>query len=513
MAAVLLFAHWMVDQIDLATAGTTPPLRDKALDRSLLLGVAWTAGMKWSTQILSWASTLLVARLLTPTDYGLFGMAMVFQGFLAPIYDLGIGAAIIQRRDLTEDEIARLGSLTLLYGAGFAVLTIALAPPIAAFYREPAVRWILVVLALASAIASFQILPRTILARRMQFRTIALIDGVGALSQTIVTVALALAGYRYKALVYGAAFSAVVSTGVALAAASHRYAWPRRPAQLRGAMSYGWHVALSRIGWYIYTNADFAVVGRVLGKAALGAYSFGWTIATIPVDRVASLVGRVIPSVFASIQDNVPAMRRYCLGITEGLAFVVLPLAVGLAVTADDFVRVVLGDRWSGAIGPLRLLAFYGGFRSLATVVSPVLVATGHARRNLQYTLLATAVLPPLFYVGTRWGPAGVAAAWMVGFPLVSLPAYAFTLRLLDTSAAAYLRALWPALSASIVMAGTILLTRLAAAEWPVGARFAAETLVGALTYAGVVLALHRRRLEVFRALLRAARGGAEGDG
>jgi teichuronic acid exporter len=503
----------MADHTDAAAAAaTTPPPRPhQALDRTLLTGMAWTAGMKWGTQILSWASTLIVARLLTPVDYGLYGMAMVVQGFLAPIYDVGLGTAIIQRRDLTEEEIARLGALTLVYSAGFVLLTAALASPVAAFYREPAVRWILIVFAIASAVSSFQMLPRAILARKLRFRTIAFIDGVAALTLTVTTLALALAGFRYRALVYGAAVSALVSTVVAVAVAPHRYAWPRRAARLNEAATYGWHVALSRVGWYIYTNADFAIVGRVLGKAALGAYSFGWTIATIPVDRVGSLVARIIPSVFASIQNDVPAMRRYMLGITEGLAFIVLPLAAGLAVTADDFVRVVLGERWSGAILPLRLLAFYGGFRSLATVLSPILVATGHARRNLHFTLLATAVLPPLFYVSTRWGAAGVAAAWIVGFPLVSLPAYAFTLRLLDTSLSAYIRALWPALSASLAMAGAVLAVRLAGDSWPLAPRFAVEVLVGGAVYIGVVLGLHRARIDAFRTLIGTARRAKDG--
>jgi O-antigen/teichoic acid export membrane protein len=217
----------------------------------------------------------------------------------------------------------------------------------------------------------------------------------------------------------------------------------------------------------------------------------------------------VIPSVFASIQDDVPAMRRYCLGVTEGLAFVVLPLSAGLAITADDFVRVVLGERWEEAIGPLRLLAFYAGFRSLATVVSPILVAIGHARRNLHFTLLAIAVLPPLFYVGTRWGPTGVAAAWLVGFPLVSLPAYAFTLRTLTISAGDYFGALWPALSATGAMAVAVVIARLATGHLPLGARFAIEVAVGTIAYGGVVLAVHLERIEAFRGLLRGARSRA----
>jgi O-antigen/teichoic acid export membrane protein len=506
----------MTDQIDHAAAPPAPAASAHSrgsLDLALLRGVAWTAGMKWGTQILSWASTLIVARLLTPADYGLFGMAMVFQGFLAPIYDLGLSAAVIQRRDLTDEQIARLGGLVLLYGAGFSLLTALLAGPIAAFYREPAVRWILYVLAGASAIDTLQTLPRALLARRLQFHTIAWIDGLQALLTTLITLALAFIGWGYRALVYGVAVGAVLATAFAIVAAPHRYAWPRRGSGVRPAMTYGWQVALSRIGWYIYSNADFVIVGRVLGKVALGAYTFGWTIATIPVDRVASLVGRVIPSVFATIQHNAAVMRRYFFGISEGLAFVVLPLSFGLAVTADDFVLLVLGDHWRAAIEPLRFLAFYGGFRSLAVVLSPVLVATGHAKRDMQFTLLATLVLPPLFYVATRWGTAGVAAAWMVGLPIVSIPPYAFTLRMLNASATAYVKALWPALSASLVMAAVVSFVHLVGADWPLAARFAAEVLVGAATYGAMVLGLYRGRIDAFRRLLREARAaGARED-
>ncbi|MFN2564893.1 MAG: lipopolysaccharide biosynthesis protein [Gemmatimonadaceae bacterium] len=513
LAAVLLLGHVMSDPPNVvATAPPHPPRHRSVLDRALLSGVAWTAGVKWGTQILSWAATLVVARLLTPADYGLFGMAMVFQAFLGSIYDLGLASAIIQRRDLSEEQLARLGGLSMLYGVGFAVLTVALAGPIARFYREPAVEWILLVLAGASLIDALQIMPRAVLARDLQFRKIALIDGFSALVLTAATLGFAFAGFRYRALVYGHVVDAVLSTVLALVVAPHRFSWPRRATGIGGAMTYGWQVALSRIAAYVAANADFAVVGRVLGKAPLGAYTFGWTIATIPVDRIASLVARVIPSVFSPIQRDPAAMRRYWLGVTEGLAFVVLPAAVGLAVTADDFVRVVLGERWEPAIAPLRLLALYGGIRALTAVVSPILVATGHAKRNLQFTLLAAAVLPLLFYLGTRWGTVGVAAAWIVGFPAVSLPAFVFTLRLLQTRPGAYLRAVSPALTATAAMAVTLVAIRLLTPALPTGTRFALQVISGAVTYGAIVLAFHRPRIDAFRGLLRNARVAEAGD-
>src|SRR3982751_5096524 len=142
-----------------------------ALDRSLLQGVAWTAGVKWGTQILAWACTLVLARLLTPADYGLFGMAMVYQAFIATIYDVGLEDAIVRQRDLTDDDIARLGGLALVYSVGFALLTLALAQPIARFYGEPAVAWILTVLAASTVLEAVQMLPRAILTRELRFRS------------------------------------------------------------------------------------------------------------------------------------------------------------------------------------------------------------------------------------------------------------------------------------------------------------------------------------------------------
>src|SRR3712207_4980545 len=159
----------MADTPDAAATAPSQPLHRGMLDRALLSGVAWTAGVKWGTQILSWASTLVIARLLTPSDFGLFGMAMVFQAFLGSIYDLGLSAAVIQRRDLTQSQLAQLGGVTVGSRFAFALLTAAAAGPSAAFYREPAVQWILLVLAGASFVNMLQIMPRAVLARELQF--------------------------------------------------------------------------------------------------------------------------------------------------------------------------------------------------------------------------------------------------------------------------------------------------------------------------------------------------------
>src|SRR3712207_5945092 len=154
----------MPDATQDVAAAARPPLDPSTArsnrDRSLLVGVAWTAGVKWGAQILAWACTLIIARLLSPADYGLFGMAMVVQGFIGTVYDFGLEDTIVRQRDLTEEQVARLEGLGLFYGIAFALLTVAVAEPVAEFYREPAVEWVLQVLALTTVIEAIQLLPR-----------------------------------------------------------------------------------------------------------------------------------------------------------------------------------------------------------------------------------------------------------------------------------------------------------------------------------------------------------------
>lgn len=496
-------AHTAVDSRSLAT-----DVERRALDRSLLGGIAWTGATKWAAQLLSWASTLVVARILTPADYGLVGMAMVFLGFVQLVNEFGLTAPIIQQRQLTEDQLSRLGGLAALLGVSFCMLCGALAGAVAGFFGEPAVRGIVAVLSLTFALRGLQVLPRALLAKELRFRALAGIEAAEAVTLTAVTLSLALAGAGYWALVGGPIVGALVATAAFARARPHRVAWPRRFRSLVGAVRFGWHVAVGQTAWYVYSNADFAVVGRVLGKAALGAYSFGWHLASVPVERVSALLARVAPPVFAAVQHDRAALRRYFCGLTEGLALVTFPAALGLALVADEFVLAVLGEKWRAAVLPLRILAFYGGLRSVMTIVPQLLIATGQARLTMWFSVTTAVFLPALFLAGSRWGPAGVAAAWVVGYPLVAIPLFLRqALATVQLSAAGFLAALWPALSSSAFMTGIVTAVRLATPDaWPLGLQLGLHVAAGAFSYGAIVFALHRDRLRTFTALVREVR-------
>lgn len=464
--------------------------------------------MKWAIQIVSWASTVIIARLLSPSDFGLMGMAAVYLGLVALVNEFGLTAAILRGRNLDESQIAQIGGFGIALGAAFSLLSVGAATPIARFYGEPAVRVIVMVLSLNFIFSSLSVLPRALLARDLDFKRLAWIDGATNIVQMTCTVVLAFLGFRYMALVVGSLVARIAGAVLANMARPHRVAIPRRFRSISESVLVGWHVVAGRVSWYTYQNADFAIVGRVLGKVVLGAYTIGWEIATLPVERVSALVGQVTPGIFSSVQADQPALRRYYLAIVEGLAFITFPGAVGIALTAPLLVPVLLGDKWVAAVLPLQFLAFYAGFRSIDTVTPQVLVYTGHSRQSMWYTVLAAIVLPLLFLCGTRWGAAGVAFVWIVAYPVVVSPAYRLVFRILDLSPRMYLHALWPAASGTALMTIAVLATRWFLPDGlDIRAKLASEVLVGAASYASAMLAFHRERILTAIAPLRRTKG------
>ncbi|MGH7657783.1 MAG: oligosaccharide flippase family protein, partial [Gemmatimonadales bacterium] len=168
----------------------------QSLDRSLIHGVAWTGGLKWITQIASWASTIVVARLLTPADYGLFGMATLYLGLVQLVNEFGLGAAIIRQRDLTEEQISDLTGVSWALGFVLMGISVGMAWPVAAFFKEEAVRLILIVLSVTFVLSTAKSIPRSLMSRDLQFRRVAIVDATEVLVGLATTLTLAILGYR-----------------------------------------------------------------------------------------------------------------------------------------------------------------------------------------------------------------------------------------------------------------------------------------------------------------------------
>src|ERR1700730_5181204 len=272
------------------------------LDKSLVHGIAWTGGVKWLTQLLAWASTLIVARLLSPADYGLVSMASAYLGLVTIASEFGIGTAVVTLRDLSRQQLAQLNTLAIVLGvAGFAA-SIAAAVPLARFFRSPQLPAVVIVLSFAFVITAFGSVPSSLLRRELRFKTLSIIDGARAIVLAVGMVLFAVVGLRYWTLVLGGVLSAGVSTILTLVVQRCNFRRPRWES-LRHAVTISWHILVNRMSWYAYSNADFVVAGRMLGQDALGAYTVGWTLANTP-QQITSLVGTVTSALLAAVQTE-----------------------------------------------------------------------------------------------------------------------------------------------------------------------------------------------------------------
>ncbi len=483
------------------TNSTQPDARDPSAEREkadqrLVQSIAWTGAMRWLSQVLTWAITLMVARILTPEDYGLVGMAAVFFGLVNLVNDFGLSTAIVVVRDLDGRQVAHINGLAVIIGVFSCATFCALAVPIGAFYGVDALPPIVVVMSLSFLITAFRGIPQGMLEKNLRFKRIALINGFTAIATAVSTLVMAVSGFGYWALVLANLVTALSSTVLMFASRPTRIAWPRFSA-LRAATAISIHVTFGRLAWFVWSNADYVVAGKVLGETALGFYSFAFMLASLPVDKISSIVTKVSTAFMSAVQTEPADLRRYLLSLTEGLALVAFPLAWGLALVAEDFVPLLLGDKWLGLIPPLQILAFYASVRAVDPVLAPVLNVTGQTRFGMQMSILFAVILPIGFIVGSRWGVVGIAGAWVALHPLFMGSLLWRVTRVIDLRFRTYFGATWPAFSSACLMAiAVVLVGRI---PWPEGllaVELAAKVVAGAATYCGSMLLFFRSRLK-----------------
>jgi teichuronic acid exporter len=474
--------------------------------------MAWTAALRWPAHIISWVATAFAARQLAPAHYGLVSMAMVAIGLVRMVEDFGLDAIFVQDRSIVGVQQARLAGFILAMAASLTALFMVLSQPIAAFFGEPQVAPMVMLLSLLCITDALQVVPRAQLQREMKFAHLAWAQFLQVIVTQSVLVAGAFLGWGVWALVFNTLAGSAAVTLLLLYWRPYSLRWPRDMATLARPLLQGWRVLASRIAYYAYSNADQVIVGRVLGKELLGAYSFAATLSTTLSQEIASVVSRVIPGVFSAVQSKPEELRRYFLVLTELVSLLTLPISVGLALTADYAVRIVLGPQWEAVVVPLRILCIYAGLYTSQLLIGPVLMWTGQFRANMWCSVLAGIGLPLGFLVGTQWGLEGVAWAWSVVFPLVNLPAMVIGFRTISAGFGAWLRALTPAAVSCAALAAALLGSRAALPDdTSVALAAVLAVAAGAIGYLAALWLLFRRRVMAMLAFLRALRSQSGG--
>jgi teichuronic acid exporter len=460
-----------------------------SLDRSLVTGIGWTAIFRWAAQIVSWGGTLYAARILSPADFGVIAMAMVPIGLVRMIEDFGFDAVILQNRDLSSEQVARLGGLAVLFGSVLTLVILAASPLIAQAYGEPSVALVIAALSALVVLDALQVVPRVLLQRDLDFFWL----GAVYLLQTVVVSAmvlgLALYGAGMWALVFNTIAGSAFATILLFLLRPFRPRWPSDLAGLRDPILSGWRMLVSRAAYYANSTADQVIAGRALGKDALGHYSFAMSIASLPTQEITSLVSRVVPGVFSAAQSDRALLRRYFLLLTEALTYIAFPVSCGIALTAMHIVPVALGPQWDAVVPILQALCLYMAMYAAQTLVSHVLLWTGHFRHLMWFSLLSLGVLSVAFVIGIRAGGLeSLAWSWSIAYPLVCLPPMLIAWRILELRWLQFFNALLPALVACAVMSVIVLLVHSAlGSDANHLLALAAEAAAGAVTYVAVM--------------------------
>jgi O-antigen/teichoic acid export membrane protein len=372
-------------------------------------GVAWNTTSKVSTRLAQFAVTVVLARLLAPADFGLYGMASMATMFIVMFAEFGFAHAIVQKPELTDADVATTMSLSVLSGAALTAVCFLGAGSIAALFREPVLTRPLQAASLGILVMSFGITPRALLMRRLDFRSVAVADFAGSAVYAATAVGLALAHVGVWSLILATLALSVCDTVVVTVRAKARPRFMLDRDSIRALLPFGSKVFGSNILDFLRGNMDYLVVGRALGPVALGVYTIAFKLADFPRTRLASIVGEVAFPAMSAVQAEREEVRRtYRRAVAMG-SLIAFPVLLGLTMLAPEFVNAVYGPKWLGAVPVLRVLLPMGLLLCVAQPGISVLLAIGEPGRYLWLTALYAGAVGVLAAIGSSHGIVGVA--------------------------------------------------------------------------------------------------------
>ena len=397
-----------------------PPTYD-AVTASVQGGVV-SVGSQALRFVLRTGSMMVLARLLTPEDFGLQGMVLVMTGFLALFRDAGLSAVTVQRETVSHDQVSTLFWINVTVGVVLAAALALTAPVIAAFYRDARLTPICIVSAAAFLIHGFSIQHYALLQRQMRFVTLGVVEVAAVAIGAAVGVGMALLAYGYWALVAMAVATPLV-TGIGCWASMP---WvpgaPRRTRGMHSMLTMGGTLTLNSAVVYLGANTEKILLGRYWGAESLGVYGRAYQLISLPADLLTSGVATVALSVLARLQSDSDRLHRAFLKGYSVVVALTIPTTLVCALFADDIIEIMLGPKWNEVVPVFRLMVPSILALSLINPLAWFLIASGRTRRSLNIAFLITPLSIAAAAVGLRFGPKGVAVALSTTMALVTIP-------------------------------------------------------------------------------------------
>ncbi len=458
---------------------------DEDLKRRSARGAAATGVNQAANFILRLGSTAVLARILTPHDYGLVGMTAVITGFVAIFKDVGLASATIQRAEISHSQVSMLFWINVLLGCAIAVILVAISPGVAALYGEPKLTGITCALAVPFVFGGLTIQHQALLRRQMRFDALAVIEIISLTAGIVIGIVMAWCGFGYWSLAGMGITTAVANAAGVWIAMPWRPSWPKMNSGVRPLLRFGSDLLGFDVVHYFASQADSFLIGWFWGPAPLAFYQKCYVLMMQPVGQIASPFGAVIMPALSRLQNDPPRFRRFYLGVLQLITSLSIPLVCLIALFAREIVLLMLGPAWLDSVPLFRLLAPAAAVTVMTYPWGMLLISLGQTRKYRVTGIACAALVVTSFLIGVPFGISGVALAYSIALCLVVVPSQWFITKDTPITMGDVFKT-WapPVFAAILAVIASLLISKLAMAgfnQW-------ISALAGANVFGGVYL-------------------------
>lgn len=426
----------------------TDHLESDLKQRSVRGGAA-TMAAQVGRYILNAGSLVILARLLTPTDFGLIAMVAAVTSFVSMFKDMGLSMATVQRADVSHGQVNALFWVNVALSLTAMAITAALAPAVAWFYEEPRLASITLALAGGIFLGGLAVQHEAILKRQMRFTALAGIEVAAVLGSIGAAIGAAWLGAGYWALVLQQLVQAGLRTAIVWVLCRWR---PSRPAWAKGARSmlaFGGNLTGFQVVNYFARNADDVLIGRYVGAEPLGLYNKAYKLLLAPIELIRGPISNVVLPSLSRLQTKPERYRNYFTKALSVIVFLSMPLVTFCYAESDRIILLILGPQWTESARLFRVLAVAAFIQTFNMTTGWSYISLGQTHRWLRWGIVSATVIVAGFVVGLPWGAYGVAVSYVVTNYLVLLPGFLYCFHTSHMRTSDIFRTIWrPALAA-----------------------------------------------------------------
>jgi polysaccharide transporter, PST family len=403
--------------------------KTKSLRESSIRGGTATLITQAISYLITIGSTVTLARLLSPGDYGLVAMVSVLTNFMCMFQDMGLSSATVQSSSISRDQISALYWINVGLGTLIMFVIMASAFFIAGFYKNQQLIQVTIGLSFVPFLGSLGAQHKALLNREMRFRSLALIQVTALLAGFIAALFVAIYGGEYWALILNNIVSVFCSSLGMWIASDFRPSWPKKETKIRSLLSFGVNVAGFDLAYYFHDNMDKLLIGRTWGEHQLGLYSRAYSLLELPLSSIRFPLNRVAFPAMSRLKNEPTRYQSYYVKYCSLLAFISMPLVVFLYICSENIIRLVLSEKWLGAVEIFRILSVAGFIQSVASLRTTVIMSSGQGKRLFRLGSAIAFATVVSFFCGLPYGAKGVAISYCIANLIVLHPSLVYSFK------------------------------------------------------------------------------------